>query len=457
MPHEQAGEARWPWAVTRRTALLKGGAIAAAVGSTVAVGAAAANGLSSDGSDRRLIDVRDHGATGDGRTDDTAALQRAIDAARGGGGIVYFPPGTYLTGQLTLYSRVHLRGAGGDASTLRLRAGANSALIQSDGYGELTGSRSDAGITLFSIRDLCLDGNKEQNPRAGYGLRIYGYGYELTEVMVVNCRNDGVVSEWGPTAALPSGHQMESRLSAVRSRDNDGHGFHFAGPHDSLFLNCLASQNGGAGFRIAGESNGTFLINCHAWGIRQDLSFDLAAPAVGCVNCYADLNGGVGVRISRSDCRWMSGFVLGYNHQQEIGVQFAPGDEPDQPSGCMVDTRIVNCGTAAVDFGADRGASVVRASVWQPGAADEVGRHIVGSGRGWIGKPSPTTQVEIVQGLGEPEKNLVVSPAFDLRAQATPARPDDGSVRLFARDAGGRTQLCAIFPTGAVQVLAAEP
>ena len=48
-------------------------------------------------------DVRAFGAKGDGATDDTAAIQRAIDA----GGAVHFPAGTYLTGTL------HLRSGGG--------------------------------------------------------------------------------------------------------------------------------------------------------------------------------------------------------------------------------------------------------------------------------------------------------------------------------------------------------
>nr|MDA8319057.1 glycosyl hydrolase family 28-related protein [Actinomycetota bacterium] len=40
--------------------------------------------------------VRDFGARGDGTTDDTAAIQAAVNAAvAAAGGIVYFPPGTY--------------------------------------------------------------------------------------------------------------------------------------------------------------------------------------------------------------------------------------------------------------------------------------------------------------------------------------------------------------------------
>ena len=51
------------------------------------------------------VEVRDFGAVGDGVADDTAAIQRAIDA----GGIVHFPPGVYLSGSLYLKSGGGLR------------------------------------------------------------------------------------------------------------------------------------------------------------------------------------------------------------------------------------------------------------------------------------------------------------------------------------------------------------
>ena len=53
--------------------------------------------------------ANDYGAAGDGKTVDTAAIQKAIDAASQRGGTIVFAPGTYLTGSLFLKSRTRLR------------------------------------------------------------------------------------------------------------------------------------------------------------------------------------------------------------------------------------------------------------------------------------------------------------------------------------------------------------
>lgn len=58
---------------------------------------------------RGIFDVRQYGATGDGKTLDTIAVNRAIEAAAAaGGGMVVFPPGGYLTFSIRLKSQVHL-------------------------------------------------------------------------------------------------------------------------------------------------------------------------------------------------------------------------------------------------------------------------------------------------------------------------------------------------------------
>jgi polygalacturonase len=56
------------------------------------------------------FDVKTFGAKADGKTGDREAINKAIDAASAaGGGDVYFPAGTYLTGSIRLRSNIALR------------------------------------------------------------------------------------------------------------------------------------------------------------------------------------------------------------------------------------------------------------------------------------------------------------------------------------------------------------
>jgi hypothetical protein len=48
-----------------------------------------------------MTSVKEFGAIGDGQTDDTAAIQAAIDAMPDAGGVIYLPIGTYLVRPLT--------------------------------------------------------------------------------------------------------------------------------------------------------------------------------------------------------------------------------------------------------------------------------------------------------------------------------------------------------------------
>ena len=55
------------------------------------------------------FDVKKYGAVGDGKTLDTAAINKAIEAAAvTGGGTVYFPAGTYSSYSIRLKSNITL-------------------------------------------------------------------------------------------------------------------------------------------------------------------------------------------------------------------------------------------------------------------------------------------------------------------------------------------------------------
>lgn len=100
-------------ALSRRRAVVWGAAGAA----LPLVGSPAAGAEEFGNQPGRFFDVTKFGAKGDGRTIDTAAINRAIDAAATRGGTVYFPAGTYAS-----YS-IHLK------SNIALYLGANATIL----------------------------------------------------------------------------------------------------------------------------------------------------------------------------------------------------------------------------------------------------------------------------------------------------------------------------------------
>jgi parallel beta-helix repeat protein len=92
-----------------------------------------------------------YGATGDGVTNDTVALQAALTAVPVGGAVVYFPPGTYMTNQLTVaVAGTVLAGPGNGQAVLKRRDTQNNDLLVV----------SAAKVTL---RGLKIDGNYANN------------------------------------------------------------------------------------------------------------------------------------------------------------------------------------------------------------------------------------------------------------------------------------------------------
>lgn len=85
--------------------------------------------------DIRMLTVTQHGTCGDGVSNDTAAIQAAIDAAAAhGGGTVVVPPGRYRVGTVFLRDRIRLH----------LEAGA--VLVGSDRYQDYTPRQYDCSM-----------------------------------------------------------------------------------------------------------------------------------------------------------------------------------------------------------------------------------------------------------------------------------------------------------------------
>jgi polygalacturonase len=106
--------------------------MAAAAIPGVGLAGAAQDGDAAVAAHREIFDVRTFGATGDGKTLDTEAVNRAIEAASRMGGTVVFPAGSYLCFSIHLKSQVHLY----------LQPGSAIVAAESPLPGEQTGYRS---------------------------------------------------------------------------------------------------------------------------------------------------------------------------------------------------------------------------------------------------------------------------------------------------------------------------
>lgn len=119
----------------------------------------------------QTYDVRAFGARGDGRTDDTAAIQRAVDAAARTGGVVKFPPATYMVTGVQLPAGITLDGYGATLKRPPVPRGGQLAkfsrmLTTTDRLWD-----SDADSPPLVIRGLKLDGSRTaQGPYTGFQL-----------------------------------------------------------------------------------------------------------------------------------------------------------------------------------------------------------------------------------------------------------------------------------------------
>ena len=121
--------------------------------------------------------VRDYGADPTGVADSTAAIQAAIDAAAAaGGGIVYFPPGTYtvhldpagysedpsdrrVTALVVRDSGVRIVGAGIGITTIRCASTDGSyGVIE---FAQLPIENGVVKLVDCAVRDITLDGNRD--------------------------------------------------------------------------------------------------------------------------------------------------------------------------------------------------------------------------------------------------------------------------------------------------------
>ena len=194
------------------------------------------------GENAGLLNISDFGAKGDGKTDNTTAIQKTIDAAAKTGATVLIPAGTFLTSTLKLYPHVGLLGYptwsyrdfGG--SILRLNNKNAKCLI------DITGA---FGTTIIG---LCMDG-------AGLGDNIHGifldkpdYGEQEDTPLIEGCR----ISHFSGDAVRLS-RVWCFRVRSCMLSHSGGNGLYVRG-WDGFILDNWFSGNKGAGYAATEEN-----------------------------------------------------------------------------------------------------------------------------------------------------------------------------------------------------------
>lgn len=206
-----------------------------------------------------LLSVLSYGAKGDGRTDDTEAINSAMAACTvrdipNNGCTLYFPAGIYVTAGLTLRSYINLKGDGWGTSVIRLKARTASDVltIPIDAFN-------------FSIKDLTLDGNSTRGGR-GNCLSVAPTAMEPAEWNSANKQTAPVnAQKWGHIDEVMFTHCSADGIHInqfnymlffdnIYAFDNGVYGLYTSGTN-SGFSNFQIERNGTAGIRVDGSND----------------------------------------------------------------------------------------------------------------------------------------------------------------------------------------------------------
>ena|GEM_PF-691337 len=245
---------------------------------------------------KKIFNITDFGAVGDGKTDCTAAIQAALDAARdAGGGVVEVPPGAYLTGQLRMKGQcITLKGYAGWG----YHSDGNSAFILNDPSAECI-------LDITGAFDCFIDGMGFNGNRLGeniHGIRLdWDKHYRpqrnredtptITNTRVAGCTGDGL--HFNNVWAYKVNHSMFIF--------NKGAGIRYMGC-DAFVSDCImnGNQRGGVDGTALWSSGATFTANRIEWNglggirLRRNTSLNITGN-------YLDRNFGPGVDLGGTE------------------------------------------------------------------------------------------------------------------------------------------------------------
>ena len=208
---------------------------------------------------RETVSVTDFGATGDGATDDTSALQAAINAASGRQLVI--PAGTYIVTSLNGGSNIEVVGDWSGLSILKRKSSTlgNDAILTFN------------GASGFKVSGITFDGDKANQSNAAHGLLVYNCSdYEVSDCRSVN--NKSVSSGYGSGIVIASDGNYAagttSRVLRNKCNSNDGAGILVSVAHglDIVGNECRLNAQGGIDIQAFAyppvvDANGDILVD----------------------------------------------------------------------------------------------------------------------------------------------------------------------------------------------------
>lgn len=223
-----------------------------------------------------FVNVKDHGAVGNGSTDDTAAIQTAIAALPATGGTLYFPTGRYVV-------------TAGDSVTHPGSQAAKVALTLPS-YVTVAGDGPEASVLVLSSSNS-----------ADYGDILYGK--DKTGIIVQNIGFDGNNARTLPveSVAIQLDACTDTRLFNVCIEGTNSKGAYLY-QCDSSFVNTLLSHDGGVSLVIDNSQwvsiNGVTVSDGITSGVEIHDSTDITAARIIVSDCA-----GTGVVIDEDSTR----------------------------------------------------------------------------------------------------------------------------------------------------------
>lgn len=313
-----------------------------------------------------FVNVKNYGVAGDGVTDDTTAIAAANAAIATTGGVLFFPPGTYLTGPQTINPKVNYVGAGKGATIIKLKNGANADLFSAQtnliNLSAAFGVGPQGTLYNFSFQDMTLDGNKaNQTAGPSYPLRFYGYSYILQNLEVRYGYSGNILSDWNSGNNFAS-DSMEAQWINVKTHHSGGIGVQFGGPHDSQFVNLISLLETNHCLHLAPNAVGCQLTAMHAWQPNyavNAVAFLCEAADTYCLNCQAESSDTIQCVVLGSGFNWIGGNAFGGSVTTGSGFQIGQvgGQTPYPgmilqnaglttgyaPTHCRINSRISGC------------------------------------------------------------------------------------------------------------------